>query len=521
MIKIRFWLLVLFLQINISGFAYVKINNEHKPIFLYMKNGNNISGYGILISNEKKPRGKKKIIQNIAVLNGIKYSCNETDSIRVGNITGYSEWACWKFKLITGKINAYWKNIDGSKTPDFISKDNGQIEPFSNSLLQSYIGCCNTALLYTKKGDVVEQNFVKAILDYNVNGNMDNSEIKNITNILSSLSQNDINRYQYICELDTLFKEYDEKNNTLWKGLEKTNCKVFFKKDKRVITGTAQLTIFPIGYGNYYSISGLIYDLTLSLSLFYNQISSVNQMPVWVDGKNIMPFETDSIIINGYTGYPSGPYWRFKIIDGNVSAYSYTPIPYVKYFTHVQKKGRPVMEFDINNVLKILSDVSTAYSIIKFGDSLSQEDYYRAFTEYNNPQIPDKSKFDSLLHIYNSHYTWKTGKKLRDLTSCLSKETTGSLEFKKTRRIKSIEEKRRLLENIIKNDTTCSEAFEGLAVIKNSVNDKESAIKYYNASLKYSYKNYQYKNPSELKKTVKKDKKIRKKLKILGCKSVY
>lgn len=221
---------------------------------------------------------------------------------------------------------------------------------------------------------------------------------------MNNLSKNSGKRYHYNSEIDTLFKQYDNKNNTLWKGLDKINCKVYLKKDQQVITGKVFLTVYPVSY-YYYPVSGTIYDPYINLSVFYDQIKSVNQMPLWLDGKNIMPFETDSIIINGYTGHPSGPYWQFKIIDGNVSAYSYTPLPFVKYFSHIQKKGEPILDFTNKNVLNVLSDVSTAYSIIKFCDSLTQEDYYRAFLEYNNPQIPNRSQFDSLLHIYKSRKT--------------------------------------------------------------------------------------------------------------------
>ncbi len=209
------------------------------------------------------------------------------------------------------------------------------------------------------------------------------------------------------------------------------------------------------------SIIGRYYAFTSDRNEKEETILKLNR-----SGRSIKPFETDSIQIDFLVGIPfnDNTCWIFKVIDGDVCAYSIKPDRETDRITHIQKSGGPVVSYKRDVLREYISDNESALGLFsKIWDRTEKREQVEgareAILEYNFNLVSNE-------------------KRLVDLT-------------KKMNKAKSITEKAKHARGIIDIDSTNYEAFEILGDYEITVNkDKDKAYFYYTNTIRYSPRKY-------------------------------
>ena len=124
------------------------------------------------------------------------------------------------------------------------------------------------------------------------------------------------------------------------------------------------------------------------------------------DGRKIKPFETDSIEVDFLIGKPfdNDSCWLFKIINGEISAYSVEPLWETKRFSHIQKGDGLIKPYSRELLSSFLSDKKYAQKI--FNDTwlrsetrLQHLGAQEAILEYNFQTQTKRDKVENLLRL--------------------------------------------------------------------------------------------------------------------------
>ncbi len=124
------------------------------------------------------------------------------------------------------------------------------------------------------------------------------------------------------------------------------------------------------------------------------------------DGRKIKPFETDSIEVDFLIGKPFNNdfCWVYKIINGEISAYSNKPLWETKRFTHIQKADSPIKPYSRKLLKSYLSDKKYPLEIYNQTWSRSETRFQHlgskeAILEYNFQNHSNEMKVENLLKL--------------------------------------------------------------------------------------------------------------------------
>ncbi len=184
------------------------------------------------------------------------------------------------------------------------------------------------------------------------------------------------------------------------------------------------------------------------------------------DGRKIKPFETDSIEVDFLIGKPlkDSSCWIFRIIEGEISAYSNEPLWETKRFTHIQKADGPVKPYSRELLSRYLSDKKYPLEMYKKIWSRSETRFQHigskeSILEYNVQIQKKQNKVDRLLQ--------------------------------KIRKSDDIKSRYDFAEQILEIDSTNYLAFEVFGDYEESINkDTEKAFHYYTNSIRYCPRKY-------------------------------
>ena len=171
-----------------------------------------------------------------------------------------------------------------------------------------------------------------------------------------------------------------------------------YLKNGKVLTDMSSDLFYPKGEEFAFLSVGISF---VPLSFFQTEI----KRGIVVEGRKIRPFETDSVIVNLLVGIPHDSAWIFKIIDGEISAYSPFPIRNCDKFSHLQKGNSKIERYSdkiLENYLGIdLNDIPYKYVINQKRVKNKPEDYikipdiFKAISDYNSESKSTDSSWTS------------------------------------------------------------------------------------------------------------------------------
>ncbi len=364
---------ILFLGIVLNGFVYGKIeqpkNVDNRTfVTIFLKDQNVFKGNGLLIEKRKSDGIIDKIILEDTV-----FSYDETDSIHLHFISGYPDSLGWAFQIIKGEISVVVYDIEpwlqyyniypvlelrghpSSVTKEIVTKEfmfSGQTYyrtiwghasrlkktmkeilykeksyEYSDSLIKSIVSNKNTSLLYTEPF-LYNNLHLLAILDYNFSGIHEQPYIDSLYDHLNTLKPRCAAYLRTYEKLKQAFVVYNSNNTDMLHQLYIDNVKVY-KKNKAVKVGHGRISFggnsdnwAPLGDTRKGSLQ---WRMQFSSNPYYKTVNIDQRsrtamryrgilLKLIIDGVDILPEETDSLLINGHIAYPdpAEEQWKFK-----------------------------------------------------------------------------------------------------------------------------------------------------------------------------------------------------------------
>lgn len=183
-------------------------------------------------------------------------------------------------------------------------------------------------------------------------------------------------------------------------------------------------------------------------------------------GRSIRPDETDSIMVDFLVGKPfkNNTCWLFKVIDGDLCAYSTRPERMTNRITHIQKNGGAVVPFKRAVLKKYISDKPKVLRLFKeiFDKTekrVQTQGAREAILEYNFDLASKEKKLNKLIKEMDN-----------------AKDITGKANFARS---------------IISLDSTNYRAYEILGDYEITINNnEEKAYFYYTNMIRYCPRKY-------------------------------
>jgi hypothetical protein len=147
--------------------------------------------------------------------------------------------------------------------------------------------------------------------------------------------------------------------------------------------------------GRLYLKSGKVIRDTLKCHI--QEIDGQEKQYFEINNTKIFPDETDSILVNGYTGIPFLNTWLFKLVDGQISLY--TNDPFVCKITHMQLNHGQIIQYSLDTLKVFLKGRQKALSLlhgIMVNRTQDGPNPCRAAIEFNDHIYGNKDKVDSL-----------------------------------------------------------------------------------------------------------------------------
>jgi tetratricopeptide (TPR) repeat protein len=208
---------------------------------------------------------------------------------------------------------------------------------------------------------------------------------------------------------------------------------------------------------------------------------------ICLNGRKILPVETDSVIANFLTGYPIDTLWSFRVVDGRISIFAKGPNNRPCDYIAIQKGNAEIQQLTERVLRNELSDFKLALLCIQnVGEYIG--DFARAIALYNNRNAAYSNEIDSLYRYIVKHPNQSSDQKTL-LIKCFYKAIKTSISdsmVQASDMIKNPTIKIQLLEDAINQDSTNSDAYERVGNIALQDGASEKAINYYTKCLRYS-----------------------------------
>jgi hypothetical protein len=216
---------------------------------------------------------------------------------------------------------------------------------------------------------------------------------------------------------------------------------------------------------------------------------------VCLNGRKILPVETDSVVANFLTGYPIDSLWSFRVVDGRVNIFAKGPFNRPCDYIAIQKGNSEIQQLTERILRTELSDYKLALLCIQNVGEYTG-DFAKAIALYNNRNAAYSNEIDSLYNYILRH----PKKQNSDQKSLLIKYFYKAIEtsisdsmVQASDMIKNPTIKRQIIEDAISKDSTNSNAFERMGNIELQHGAYEKAIDHFTKCLRYSSDEHQIK----------------------------